>query len=330
MIGLSNSIVFLVIIFSVASQGDVDLGFITTDYDKFIGMLCHSHLGAQSGICRNTSASTPHPPGATTPATTQATQGISGSGSHLGSSSSSISPLASAHWCHLTNGTNLPLGYLFMYAPCTICQCTSSHNVLCSKLACMNTYCKDDSTPAVRYGQCCPQCAYEANATACYVSGVGFPHGALLKSTTDNVNCWCEYGNIECRQATTSVFAGLDLWGNGTAPYVIATIILIILFVGLLLCCSCTLLYYYYYQRNQHVIQQVYDQYCNNTGGWQPMNEDGVVVDANAEQKQAEAENSQFKNEYPTGNSEAFVPPPYALYNGAYVNDGSANNQKHA
>ncbi|CAF4727967.1 unnamed protein product, partial [Rotaria magnacalcarata] len=77
----------------------------------------------------------PRPSRTTTPATTQVTQGISGSSSTLGSSSSSISPLGtssssisplqSAHWCLLTNGTYLPLDYLFMNTPCTICQCTS-------------------------------------------------------------------------------------------------------------------------------------------------------------------------------------------------------------
>ncbi|CAF1985918.1 unnamed protein product [Rotaria magnacalcarata] len=341
MIGLSNSVVFLAIIFSVASQGDVDprnLGFIITDLNKFVGRLCHSRLVTQSGFCPTTSGPPPRPSRTTTPATTQVTQGISGSSSTLGSSSSSISPLGSssssisplqsAHWCLLTNGTYLPLDYLFMNTPCTICQCTSSRDVLCATLACMNTYCVDDSTPAVRYGQCCPQCAYEAKASACYVNGVGFPHGTLLKSTSNNVKCWCEFGNIECRTSAASVFSGLDIWGNGTAPYVVATIVLIILFVGSLLCCGCTLFYYYYYQRNQHIVQQAYDQYYNNTGGWQPMNEDGVVVDANAEQKQTETEKSQFENEYPTGNSEAFVPPPYALYNGAYENDGTATSQK--
>jgi len=194
----------------------------------------------------------------------------------------------------------------------------------------MNTYCVDDSAPAVRNGQCCPQCAYEANANTCYANGISFPHGTLVRSTSDNVKCWCQYGSIECRKSATSVFTSLDIWGNGTAPYVVAVIVLIILFVGLLLCCSCTLFYYYYYKRNQQVFQQAYDQYCNTTGGWQPMNEDGVVVDANAEQKQTEAEKSQFENEYPTGNSEAFVPPPYALYNGAYVNNDNSQDQKRA
>jgi hypothetical protein len=169
MIGLSNSIVFLAIIFSVASQENVDpksFVFITTEYDKVIAKLCQTQPGAQPGICQSTST----PPGTTTPATTSA-------GPNLGGSSSSLSPLESAHWCHLTNGTYLSLGYLFMYTPCTICQCTSTRDVRCAKLACMNTYCVDDSAPAVRDGQCCPQCAYEASANKCYANGVGFPHG---------------------------------------------------------------------------------------------------------------------------------------------------------
>jgi len=45
--------------------------------------------------------------------------------------------------------------------------------------------------------------------------------------------------------------------------------------------------------------------------------------------KKAEADQSQFVNEYPVGNSEEYIPPPYALYNGHYPTEQQANDQKY-
>jgi hypothetical protein len=122
------------------------------------------------------------------------------------------------------------------------------------------------------------------------------------------------------------VFEGLDLWGQGTAIYVIVAIILVVLVLGSILCCGCTLLYYYYYRSHQ----QASEQYWNNAG-WQPMTDDEQVVDPNAEEKQAEAEAEQYQyeHEYPTGNSSEYIPPPYALYNGAYVSTEQEKEQKY-
>ncbi|CAF3499569.1 unnamed protein product [Rotaria sp. Silwood1] len=240
---------------------------------------------------------------------------------------SSPTSLERAHWCHLLNGTYLPLGHTFMYTACALCQCTSTRAVLCTTLRCMNTYCIDNSVPSARPGQCCAQCSYEENSTSCEYNGITFPHGTIVKSTKNSARCWCQLGTIECRRSAVSIFAALDLWGSGTAIYVIIVFVLIVLLVGTLLCCTCTAFYYYYYQRNQHLVQQVYDQYWNNAG-WQPMSEEGYV-DGNVDEKQVEAEQIQHDNDYPTGNSEEYIPPPYALYNGSYVADENAKDQKH-
>ncbi|CAF1148294.1 unnamed protein product [Rotaria sordida] len=252
----------------------------------------------------------------TTPGTTDSTD-----------SSSSPSSLERAYWCHLANGTYLSLGYSFMHTPCALCQCTQLRSVICTTLRCMDTYCIDDSTPISRQDQCCAQCAYEATSTSCAYNGITFPHGTIIRNIGNNLKCWCQLGTVECRRSTASIFAGLDVWGTGTAVYIIIIIVLGMLLLGTLLCCSCTALYYYYYHRNRHVVQQVYDQYWNNAG-WQPMSEEGHVVDGNAGEKQVQAEQNQQEFEHPTGNSEAYIPPPYALYNGANAADEKAKDQK--
>lgn len=152
-----------------------------------------------------------------------------------------------------------------------------------------------------------------------------FITGTIIKTIGDTLQCWCQLGSVECRQSKASIFSGLDLWGSGTAVYVVV-IVFVLLVVGTLLCCGCTAFYYYYYKNNQQSVQDAYEQYWN-TAGWQPMNEEGHVVDANAEEKQEEAEQSQYQFEYPTGNSEAYVPPPYAIYNGSFVTENSAKQQ---
>jgi hypothetical protein len=118
----------------------------------------------------------------------------------------------------------------------------------------------------------------------------------------------------------------LDLWGQGTAVYVIIVIICLFILFGTLLCGGCTLFSYYYYKRHQSV--QAYDQYMTNAG-WQPMGDEEQVVDANAEEKKAEADQGQFENEYPVGNSEEYIPPPYALYNGNYPTEQQVKDQKY-
>lgn len=142
--------------------------------------------------------------------------------------------------------------------------------------------------------------------------------GTILKSTSDNVKCWCQSGNVECRSSGISVFSSLDLWGNGTAVYVIVVVVIGVILMGTVLCCGCTLLYYYYYEKNQHVVQQVYDEYINNSG-WEPVGEEGVVIDANGEQQATDGEKQPF--DYTNGVSEAYFAPPYELYNGSYVNE---------
>ena len=247
-------------------------------------------------------------------------------------SSSTTSPFvptsARDRWCKFDNGTYTALGYTFMRTECRLCRCTESRAFACVDLQCMPTHCVDGSTPMPKSGQCCPQCSYETKSTPCVVNGITFPHGTfdfprnfpseiffllgtILRQTSDNLQCWCQLGNVECRKsAAGAVFAGLDYWGSGTAVYVVVIIICVVLILGTLFCCSGTLLFYYYYKRRQQTGEQNYAEYYNNAG-WQPMSEDGQTADA----KQTEA----TQNEYPTGQSADFVPPPYAIYNGSYA-----------
>jgi len=240
---------------------------------------------------------------------------------------SNTSALERAHWCSFSNGTYLALGYMFLYKPCVICQCAQSRVIRCTTLQCMATYCIDNSSPSVRDGQCCSQCPYEPNATTCMVNGINFPDGTILKVTSDNTECWCQLGTVECRKSTSSAFSSMDLWGQGSAVYVIIVVVAAIVFLGSLLCCGCALFYYFYYKRQQQAIQEAHEQYYN-TAGWQPMGDEEQVVDASAEEKQAEAEQNQFEYEHPTGNSQQYIPPPYALYNGAYVTEQTAEKDQ--
>jgi len=235
-------------------------------------------------------------------------------------SDSSTTPTATslerAHWCRFNNGSYLTLGQTFMYTECALCQCTQSRIIRCITLQCMPTYCIDNSVPSHRAGQCCSQCAYEGPPTSCVQNGITFPHGTVLKVTGDKLQCWCQFGSIECRKSSASVFSSWDLWGEGTAVYIVVIVVCVLLLLGTLLCCGCSIIYYYYYKRNQASIQQAYEEYCNSAG-WQPMTEE-ENFDASAQEKQAEAEQNQYEYEYPTGNSKEYVPPPYALYNGPY------------
>lgn len=193
---LSKFILFIALIFIGASQADPPAkGFVQVieiDANNAWSWICQNIPYIETNLCPTTKT----PTQSTTPATMTTThvdftQGTSAATntftlptttpptSNQGSSSSP-SPLQSAHWCYLTNGTYLPLGYAFMSSPCVICQCTQSHDVRCAQLGCMNTYCMDDSMPATRPGECCSQCAYEAKALPCFYNGISFPHGLFL------------------------------------------------------------------------------------------------------------------------------------------------------
>jgi hypothetical protein len=318
------------IVFQIVETDDV-FQWLCDNYPAIAPYLtvCATTTTASTSTSTKSSATTaPVNPGQQS-TSTQSTS-ATGTTSTIASTTSSLSAsaLQRAHWCSFSNGTYIPLGYTFMYTACTLCQCTQTRDIRCTILQCMQTYCIDNSTPSPRQGQCCPQCPYEVNSTACSYNGVTIPHGTLIKSTSNQIQCWCQLGNIECRKFGSTVFEGLDLWGTGTAVYVIVLIIVAALILGTLLCCGCTLLYYYYYQRNQQVFEQAAEQYMTNAG-WQPMTEDEQVVDPNHKEKQAEAEQYEYENEHPTGNSSDYVPPPYALYNDAYVSTGAEKEQKY-
>lgn len=243
------------------------------------------------------------------------------------SDTTSATNLQLAHWCQFNNGSYLSYGYTFMYTACAICQCTQTRAIRCTNLQCMPTYCIDGSSPTTRTGQCCSQCAYEQPATTCTDNGVTFPQGTLIKTSSSGVQCWCQAGGIECRQTSSASSSSMGMWGDNSASYIVIIVLCIVLILGSMLCCGCTLFYYYYYQRHQQSAQLAYDQYWNNAG-WQPMGEEELGVDPNAEQKRAEAEQGQVEQGYPAGNDQEYIPPPYALYNGSYLTEGS--QQKHA
>lgn len=298
----------------VREERDISIQVQTISTDDINNWLCAGNpMAPYMSICSTTTTTTTISPstsspissktgplGQTTPPSKETTT------TPITSGSSSASPLQQAHWCSFSNGSYIPLGYTFMYSACTLCQCTQSHAILCTVLQCMPTFCIDGSTPAPRPDQCCSQCAYEPNATACIISSINFPDGAIIKKTSSGLQCWCQLGTIECRQFTSTVFSGLDVWGPGTAIYVVVIVLCVILLFGTLLCGGCTLLYYYYYRRNQQSMQQAYEQYYNSAG-WQPMGEDGQVVEGTTEEKQAEAAQNQFEPEHPTGNSEEYI-----------------------
>jgi hypothetical protein len=323
-------IVFAVSILGVSGAGKAiekrDIFEILT-WDQFFNEYCINNTDPFLTFVCNIFATTTSTPTSTTgqqqtsimdsnPVQTSAT-----TAGNIQTTSTSASTLEPNPWCRLSNGTSIPLGYTFMYTECTLCQCLKSHSIGCTVLQCMPTYCIDGSTPSRRAGQCCAQCAYEKSSNSCVIGSVSFPDGTILQQTANNIECWCQLGTVECRKATGSLFSGLDLWGQGTAVYVIVIIICVLILLGTLLCCTCTIFFYYYYQRNQQAVQQSYAEYYNNAG-WQPMpDEGGEVVDANAEEKQAEAEQNQYEQEYPTDYPEEYIPPPYALHNGSFVNE---------
>lgn len=287
---------------TATTQTSTDSSTTTTDYVDYIGA-----SSSTSSTFELESSST----------TQSSTSSSDSSSSDSSSTTLSASALQRAHWCRFTNGSYLPLGSTFMYTECSLCQCTQSHAIRCANLQCMTTYCIDNSTPYRRTGQCCTQCAYDTNSNACVVNGVTLPHGTIINTATNKMLCWCQLGSVECRKYTGSIFSGMDLWGEGSAVYVIVAIICILLVLGTVLCCGCALLYYYYYRRAQ---QQSYEQYWNNAG-WQPMGEEEQVADASAAEKETEAQQNEFPSEEITGFTPEYIPPPYALYNGVYVSE---------
>jgi len=300
---------------------------------QFLQTYCQGNvLAPLAAICNVYSTTTNVTPSITTTYPSSSSDSSSTTAAATTSSTTqSPSALQNAHWCSFSNGTYIALGYTFMYTTCALCQCTQSHVIRCTTLQCAPTYCIDNSAPSLREGQCCSQCAYEPNATACIVNGIAFPHGTLLRETTDQITCWCELGTVECRKFSTSLFAGLNFWGEGTVVYVIVIIVCVMLILGTLVCSGGTLFFYHYYKRSQQATQEAYEHYYNSAG-WQEMGEDGQVVDPSAEEKkaeaEAEAEQNQYEYAYPTGNSEQYIPPPYALYNGSYVNEQTEKEEK--
>jgi hypothetical protein len=122
------------------------------------------------------------------------------------------------------------------------------------------------------------------------------------------MQCWCQLGNIECRNYMGSLFQGLDMLSDTTAIYIIAIVLLIVITFGLLLCCGCSVLFYHYYQRHQNSFEQAYDHYIN-AAGWQPMGEEEQSeVYASAAEKQLEAEKGPYTSE-----ENEMVPPPYPV-----------------
>ncbi|CAF1216638.1 unnamed protein product [Didymodactylos carnosus] len=238
------------------------------------------------------------------------------------SSTSSVSPLEKAVWCRLANGSYYALGYKYKQSNCVECECLRSRMVLCSFLSCVVRYCVDGSKPVRVANQCCSQCPGEPPAKSCMYNQLSYPHGSIIKSQPNGMQCWCQNGAIECREYQGSMFDGFGLLNDNSYIYVIVVILVIILLFGLLLCCGGTVFFYYYYRKYQQTIDESYQQYWNNAG-WQPLEEDGQ--DTQQDEKQAEAEQGQFESEqYLSEKSGAdgqqqYMPPPYALYNASYV-----------
>lgn len=153
--------------------------------------------------------------------------------------------------------------------------------------------------------------------------------GTLLRSVEGKMQCWCQWGQIECRQFTSSMFSGFDALSDRATLTVIGLVLFVVLIFGLLVCCSCSLIFYYYFQRNQQSIQQAYDQYLNSMG-WQPMEEESeeqkqaeeypAEVYSGVEEKQNEAE----QVEYQVGT----IPPPYAMFDEAYPSKEQEQNKQ--
>jgi len=272
-----------------------------------------NHDGPSRAACTNNPALYDYfPPCSTTKntgtsTTSTSTSTASDSSEEVDSTTGSTTSLQRAHWCRFSNGSYLSYGASFIHGTCSVCECTKSRLIFCKPIQCMPTYCVDNTMPSRRTGECCTKCAYEPTSDYCVYSNKSYPHGTILKSVEGKMQCWCQLGQIECRNYMVAL--GSNLLSDGIAVYIIVIVLIIVVVFGLLLCCGCTIGFYYYYQRHQHTFQQAYDEYVNSAG-WQPMNDgEEFVVDPTAEEKSLEAEKYQSS----TGVSES-VPPPYAAY----------------
>jgi len=254
--------------------------------------------------------------------------------SEIESSSAAGSPLQTALWCRFPNGSYIPLGYTYQQSTCVQCQCLQNRLIRCIYSTCMVTYCIDGSTPTRYAGQCCTQCPGTPPAKSCTYQNVSYQAGTVIKQQQNVMQCYCQDGEIECRQYQANVFDDLNLFGDGTYIYVIVIIVAMLLIFGTLMCCGCTVFFYYYYQRHSQAILANYQQYWNSgAAGWQPMSDEQQAEEGGvSEEKQVEAERGQFETEayLNQGGStsagehmqqQATYPPPYALYNGSYKSE---------
>jgi hypothetical protein len=135
-----------------------------------------------------------------------------------------------------------------------------------------------------------------------------------MKKIEDKMTCWCQLGDIECRQWMGSLFQGWNALTDGTMIYLIVMVVLIILFFGFLLCLGCTFFLYSYVQQNQQLIERAYNEYAG-IGGWQPITEEeSYAADNTVDEKYVVDEKQPFGN--PPDDS---IPPPYEVYDTSYV-----------
>ncbi|UJR37033.1 hypothetical protein I4U23_029739 [Adineta vaga] len=283
----------------------------------------HGHGHEHPRPCTNNPAQNPYDPPCN-PSTSKTTteSDIHDSSEEQSQSSSTTNTMTTseptvlehAHWCRFSNGTYISLGFTYMNSICSMCQCTTSRAIRCQQLQCLPTYCIDNTMPYRKDGQCCAQCGYEVARNSCVYNGVTFPHGVVMKSVENKMQCWCQLGNIECRNYIGSLLDSLDMLSDDRVIYTIVMILAVVLIFGFLVCIGCTFFFYYYYKRYEHTFQQAYDQYMNSAG-WQPMNEEeateGEFVD---NEKQIEAEQTYHGSAF----GQDMVPPPYAVHNDSY------------
>jgi hypothetical protein len=252
------------------------------------------------GPCQNSSANPFLPSEKNSPATT---------GEGDSKIEREITALQRAHWCRMNNGTHIALGQTYIHALCNMCRCTASHAILCDMVQCMATYCIDDKRPILRKGQCCTQCDYDLSTESCVVNGTTYPHGAVIKVVEKRIQCWCQLGQVECRDYIGTLFENWNIFSDGVTIYILAFVMISVLFIGLLACCGFTYVFYNYFKQNQDTILQAYDEYVNPSG-WQPLNEEEQYeFNTSSEEKRLEAES------YELGNPTYTLPPAYALHN---------------
>jgi hypothetical protein len=137
--------------------------------------------------------------------------------------------------------------------------------------------------------------------------------GVVVKRIDYRKQCWCQFGQIECRSDIGGLFASFDLLIDGAEIFITMIIMLTIVILSILIC-SCGGLIYYYYQRHQIQVQRIHDEYIN-AAGWQPMdNDEQYPVDYVTDVKYMEAEKSQIEFD-----KNSTFPPPYTVFNSSYV-----------